>query len=510
MDPRIARRIAAASLGLAAFANILFDGAASGINLPIFVVVVVAAIAVVGPGPGDRLDWWLPIAAIAAAVPPALWTDPTTAVLDRVLVVVALLAWALAVAGVHVTRRAAEEVAALGAWSGLVVTVAAGRVVGSVNGDHGLERPAASLGRGLPVVRGLVVAVPVLAVFTLLLASADAVFSRGLELASEVVVDPVDPLRRALWIALVTWPVAGLLALARGVGSSVAAPLGLPDAATLVGDGAAATEGDGSAGPSRRRWRADALTVLVAVDALFAVFVALQVAYLFGGRDTLELTGLTYSAYARQGYFQLVAVVVLAGLLLVGVHAVAGPGRVMRAAGLALLALTAVILASAAYRLSLYQAAYGWTELRFYVTASIGWLAAAVVIAAVLLGSDRMRWLPHGLTVAAVAVTLAVSYVGPQAFVVHQNLARVVDPTLVAPGGFSGFDAEYATGLGYDTIPELVAAVDRLAPGDRAVVLRALEWRRQELDAGPGLDHWAALNLARERAREALRALPIR
>ncbi|NJD28097.1 MAG: DUF4173 domain-containing protein [Chloroflexi bacterium] len=507
MEPRIARRILAGALVLATAANLLFDGAAIGINLPIWVALAVVALGIVGPGPVDPVDSWLPVVAVAAAVPPALWTDPTIVALDRVVVLVALLAWALAVGGVRVTRRAAEEVVALGGWCGLLVAVAAARVLGSANADHGLERPVASLGRGLPVLRGLLVAAPVLAVFTLLLASADAVFSRGLELATEVVVDPVDPLRRSVWITLLAWPVAGLLAVAAGVGSTVVAPLGLGDARVVE----VAVRGDetrSAAVPWLRRWRTDALTVLVAVDLLFAVFVALQVAYLFGGRDTLELTGLTYSAYARQGYFQLVAVVVLAGLLLVGIHAVAGPGRVMRAGGLVLLGLTAVILVSAAYRLYLYQAAYGWTELRFYVAASIAWLGAAIVIAAALLVTQRMRWLPHGLAVAAVVITLGVSYLGPQAFVVHQNVARVLDPSLVAPGGFSGFDAEYAVGLGYDSVPVLVAALDRFEPADRRTVLQALEWRRQVLDDDPGFEHWAAWNVARERAREALGSLP--
>jgi hypothetical protein len=256
------------------------------------------------------------------------------------------------------------------------------------------------------------------------------------------------------------------------------------------------------------RGRAEMLTVLVAIDVLFAVFVALQVAYLFGGRDTLELTGLTYSEYARQGYFQLVAVVVLAGLLLVTAHAIAGRSRALVAAGTTLLALTAVILASAAVRLKLYQDAYGWTELRFYVAASIGWLALAVVLAALLLARDRMRWLAHGLALGGVVITLAVGVLGPQAFVNRENLARALDPTRVPPGGSSGFDAWYASSLGDDAVPDLVAALDRLPPDDRTVLLEALRRRRDELARDAGARHPGAWNLAREQARAALERLP--
>src|SRR5204862_151791 len=60
----------------------------------------------------------------------------------------------------------------------------------------------------------------------------------------------------------------------------------------------------------------EALVLLIAIDAVFALFVALQAAYLFGGLDTLSVTGMTYSDYARRGFFELVTVALLAGGLI--------------------------------------------------------------------------------------------------------------------------------------------------------------------------------------------------
>jgi hypothetical protein len=173
-----------------------------------------------------------------------------------------------------------------------------------------------------------------------------------------------------------------------------------------------------------------------------------------------------------------------------------------------LLALTGLILVSAALRLDLYQGAYGWTELRFFVAASIAWLAACVLLAIGALVADRMRWLPHGIAMSAAAVTLAVSALGPQAFVMHQNLARVVDPSLVAPGGHPGIDLSYGVSLGDDAIPDLIAALAVLPALDGSILLSQLQLRRDELEreaAAPGPLSW---NLARERAREALSHLP--
>jgi hypothetical protein len=274
---------------------------------------------------------------------------------------------------------------------------------------------------------------------------------------------------------------------------------------------AAGTEGrapTGDEGAGARSGATETFVVLLAVDVLFALFAVVQVVYLFGGRDTLEAVGMTYSDYARQGYFQLVFVVGLAGLLLLGAHELMGRTRPFVWAGLALLVLTGVILASAALRLRLYQDAYGWTELRFFVAASIAWLAAGVAITIWLVVSNRMRWVAHGLAISAVAITLAVSAVGPQAFVIRQNIARALDPGLVPPGGHTGLDVEYGLTLGDDTIPALVDALERLPPTQRGQVIWELQNRKVSLAHDDGATSPFGWNVAREQARAALERVP--
>jgi hypothetical protein len=504
VDPRIARRAIAGALIAGVLADIAFDRVALGINVPLATMAILALVTWFSPRrrPADPIDWWLAGTAVVASLGPALRTDPTVVVLDLTLVLGSLGGWSLAVAGIPVTRRIAVEVLELGLEALLAVGTGAALILARSGADDFLARRAALFCRAAPLVRGLLVALPVVGVFTVLLTSADAVFGRGLE---EILNHPVDlgeALRRAVFVLGAAWLVGGPIALA---GGALRPPLARATDAGIPGPSEA---GDAPAAAAARRGATEAMTVLVAVDALFAIFAAVQVMYLFGGADTLAAIGMTYSDYARQGYFQLVAVVALAGLLLVAVHLVVGRTRGFLISVAALLALTAVILASAALRLRLYQEAYGWTELRFYVAASIVWLAAGAVIAAALLWRDRMRWLAHGLAVSAVAITLGISALGPHAFVTHENLARVLNPALVAPGGHPGFDAAYAVTLGDDAVPELVATLDRLAPMDRIVVMRDMERRRDELGRDVGSAGWPAWNLARERAREALGGLP--
>jgi hypothetical protein len=507
VDPSIARRAVMAALVAGVGADLLFDNVALGINVPIAVVATLALVAFLGRrGPADRLDWWLPAVAMAASLGPALRTDPSVVFLDTWLAVFAIAAWSFAVSGVPVTRRAARVVAVMGIQAGIATAIGFAWLLTRVGADGTLTRGTRQLGRAAPVLRGAIIAIPVLAGFAVLLGSADAVFGHALDAALRLP-DLDDVVGRVAFAAVAAVLVAGPMTIAsgaRGLLDPVEPPL--DDAAAV-----AAVGPDASIHPvAARSGATEAVVVLVAVDVLFAAFAAIQVVYLFGGSDTLATIGLTYSDYARQGYFQLVGVVALAGLLLIGAHEVAGRRRGLVAAGLTLLVLTGVILASAALRLRVYQDAYGWTELRFFVAASIGWLAVAVVIAIALLAADRMRWIAHGLAASAVVITLLVSVIGPQSFVMLQNVARALDPALVPPDGHSGFDLDYGLTLGDDSIPALVAALDLLQPADRSNALAELWARKHDLAVDPTTTALVAWNLSRERARSALVNLPSR
>jgi hypothetical protein len=495
-------------------ADVLFDRTSLGINVPIATAAVLATVTSLGSrrGPADRLDLWLPAVALAASLGPALRTDPTVVALDIGLVAVGTAAWSIAVSGVPVTRRTATAVTLLGIRAGVVTAVALAWLVTRAGADGFFSRWSGQLGRLGPVLRGAVIAIPILAGFSLLLSSADAVFGRALDDVLHLPVDLDDAAQRAVFSIVAAGLIAGPIALATGGHGILAWARVEPDASPAAGEAGAAAAAAGELQPPRpsRAGATEALVVLFAVDVLFAAFAVVQVLYLFGGIDTLSVVGMTYSDYARQGYFQLVGVVALAGLLLLGAHEVVGRTRPFLVGALALLALTAVILASATLRLALYQGAYGWTELRFFVAASIAWLAACVALSVAMLLVDRMRWLPHALAASAVAVTLTVSALGPQAFVMRENLARIIDPSLVAPGGYAGFDVDYVLTLGDDAIPDLMASLAVLRPAERSFVIARLGRRRDELAAEAASASPLSWSWARERARAALADLPLR
>jgi hypothetical protein len=472
------------ALGLAG--QLLFFDVGLGVNFPLAIVLLLVG-GWLTRSPRGRihpLDAWLGPAAIALAAGTAVRADTTVLALDVV--------GSLALAGAALASFAGRIVVAqaLTATVGTVVT-AAGWLAGGAAPALGAARrdvPAGAfsvdrIGRGVPVLRGLLIATPIVFVFVVLLTSADAVFSRFVTDAIDV--DLGDAPGRLVVAGVVGWIAIGGLALA------AAAP---PD-----------SRARGDRLPAFRLGSTEAVTVLVAVNAVFITFVALQGAYLFGGLDTMAAAGLSYAEYARRGFFELLAVAVLATGLVIALERLVGKRepRII-GGGVALTALTGVILVSSAVRLRLYQEAYGWTELRIYVVAAIVVIGIVLVALAVSLVADRVRWIGHVAIVACLAVGLGLNVIGPVRLITEHNVARILDPNLVSEDGRPGLDEFYLTTLGDDAVPHLLRALPHLDEA-RAGYLRAdLRLRLDELRRSPGLEAWQAWNLGREAARDAL------
>ena len=470
-------------------AQYLFYRSALGINVGIASLVILAIAWRLRPTGArvDPLDRWIVPAAIVFAFLPALRVDLMLLLFDVPASLVLITMAAVSFAGVPLTRRAVDILVILG-------LVAVGRIVAGgallLAAFPDLGRPLArrSGGRIASVGMGMALAFPFLVVFALLFASADAVFSSAVNNVFDFRKWSIGELiGRALLAAAFAW-VAGGLFIVAGRRTDTTMPAVLPRLRGLLSSTAGAT-------------------TLLAIDALFVFFVGLQIAYLFGGIDTLNATGLTYSTYARRGFFELIAVAVLAGGLLFAVElVVAKRSRVYVGAALTLTLATLVIVVSAAYRMHLYQLAYGWTEQRFYAFAGIAWLGAGGGCAAVLVWRDATRWLLHAGGLIALAVAIAVHVIGPSALVARQNLERVVNPRGLPADASRALDAQYLASLGDGALPTLLEYLPRLDGSDRealgfALRLAALQGRDLSPAAVP------SFSVDRERARQALLTL---
>ena len=232
--------------------------------------------------------------------------------------------------------------------------------------------------------------------------------------------------------------------------------------------------------------------------ALFVVFVAVQATVLFGGdRHVLETAGLTYSEYARSGFWQLLVVTGLT-VIVVGVAARMAPrsttiDRVLLRTLLGLLsALTLAIVASALLRMADYEQAYGFTRRRLLVTVAELWLGALFLL--ILVAGIRLRgqWVPQAALAAAVAALLGLAVLNPDAFIAQQNVARF--------GNTGRIDVYYLRTLSADAVP----ALQKLSEPYRSCALAPITQRL----AGSRPDAWFEWNLDRHTARIQLHEHP--
>lgn len=481
-----------AALGVAG--QLLFYDVGLGVNFPIAILLLLGG-GWTARREGHRpalTDAWLAPAAVAFAGFAALRSDATLLMLD-VVTALALTGAALATfGGRDVVRQPLDSIVRTGlaaaGWAGggsVAALAGARRAVPAAQRTRERARPV------VPVLRGLLIAIPILVVFVTLFASADPIFGRTVEDLVGLDLDLGDLTGRVVLAAAIAWFATGAVAMTASNPPLPAAPSPSDVAPWRLGP-------------------TEAVTILVLVNAVFAGFVALQAAYLFGGLDTMQAIGLSYADYARRGFFELVAVAVLAVGLAVAIDRLTrsrAPSAV--GGGVLLMTLTGAVLVSSAFRMRLYQEAYGWTELRLYVLAAIVVLAVVLVAMVIGLLANGVRWIAHVTVVAGLLVGIALNVIGPVRFVTDQNVARLVEPSLVPRYGTAGLDELYLASLGDDAVPGLLRALP-LLEGERAEYLRFdLRLRLRDLRE-PRLEAWQAWNLGRETARDALESADLR
>ncbi|HEY0078119.1 MAG TPA: DUF4173 domain-containing protein [Pyrinomonadaceae bacterium] len=241
-------------------------------------------------------------------------------------------------------------------------------------------------------------------------------------------------------------------------------------------------------------------TVLGLVNLLFFCFVAVQIRYFFGGAEWVASSaGMTYSEYARRGFFELVWVAALVLPLLLASHWLLrkeNPAheRIFRGLAGVLVVLLFVIMVSAVRRMRLYQFEYGLTELRLYTTAFMLWLAVVFGwFAATVLRGRRERF-ASGALISALGLLAALHLLNPDDFIVRNNAE------LLSRG--RAFDASYAASLSADAAPALVEVLPHLNADEqrRAAATRLLDQLAETRESD-----WRSWNWSRAEARRALK-----
>ena len=467
-------------LGLAV--EILFYGHPLGINFPIWAALCAAALFIGARLEGIRPSRWelfLVIPIIYLSVMAAIRLEPLTVFLSVVGTLMLFALW------VRVFR--AGRLFDFG-WMDFAVALIAPPL-------EALFRPWATMAeawrravgekggrsRGLAILRGVLLALPVLAVFTALLAGADLVFG-----------DMVEEALRWLNIEkLLEWVGRGVVVILSAIfmlGALVIA---------LLEPGRRALHGEDKPLLTPFVGFLESTIVLGAVDLLFACFVVVQFRYLFGGKFNITVAGYTYAEYARNGFGELVWVAFLSmGLIMAlgyfGKRKSASERAWFNGLSAGLVALLGVILVSAWQRLLLYEGAYGFTELRTYTHVFIPWLALHLVVFLFLLFRGNLRHFAPFAALGSLGFVVTLSLLNVDAFIVSQNVKRFERTEEI--------DLDYLYYLTDDAVPGLVEFARTAPEGLREDLLASLACRRaMQGDRQADLD-WPSWHPAHARA----------
>ncbi len=255
-----------------------------------------------------------------------------------------------------------------------------------------------------------------------------------------------------------------------------------------------------AARPVTRTW--EWLVPVGLVIAVFVGFVVAQASAMWGGHAYVrEVTGLTYAEYVHQGFGQLTAATALT-LATIALTVRKAPHReprqrlLLRVTLGVLCVLTLAVVASALFRMSVYQQAFGFTVLRVLVDAFELWLGVVVLL--VLVAGIRWsgRWLPRAALASGAAFLLVIGLGNPEAWVAERNIERYEETGKIDTSYLASLSADAAPTI-VEGLPERMAACV-LAHARADVIVDGVPVAAD----GPG-DDLLAWNLGRARATEA-------
>jgi len=292
--------------------------------------------------------------------------------------------------------------------------------------------------RAKPIIRGVLMAIPVLVVFTALFSSADLIFAKRMNflIANLRLENLPEYLLRGFIILVIAYFFTGIIFYAakrsdntrlQEADKPILAPfLGFTETSIILGG----------------------------VLLLFSVFVLVQFQYFFFGHANITLQGFTYSEYARRGFGELVTVAVFSIMLIKGLSVISkreNDTKIKTFTGLTtgLVSMVLIILVSAFQRLYLYESAYGFSRYRTYAHVFMIWLGILLLSVVIMEVFKRQRAFANIGLIILLGFVISLNLLNVDKFIVNNNINRAVQG--------EELDNDYLSTLSNDAIPALLS-----------------------------------------------------
>jgi len=273
------------------------------------------------------------------------------------------------------------------------------------------DQASTAFGKNSPLwglLRGLVIALPIVFCFSSLLASADVVFNQKLNNFFE---DIGENVRRLTLILICAYFVIGLFLHSAsksedkkliGEEKPVIKPfLGFTESAVILGS----------------------------VSLLFLVFVIIQFQYFFGGETNIGVAGYTYSQYARRGFNELITVAFFSLVMILGLNSLAKreteiQRKVYSALSVVLVVLVMIILTSSYQRIDLGINWHGYSRLRLYPKIFLIWLGLLFITVVILEIVRRQQFFAFAALMASFGFAASLFFFNIDNAIIQRNVYR--------------------------------------------------------------------------------------
>jgi hypothetical protein len=196
-------------------------------------------------------------------------------------------------------------------------------------------------------------------------------------------------------------------------------------------------------------------TVLALLTLLFAAFIGFQFVYFFGGESFILSQGIPYAVYAREGFFQLLAVSVLVVGIVIALYRYSNMKHwLLKGLTILFILETGVILVSAVRRLMLYVEAYGLTLSRYWAFAAIDLIALGLLLLLIsIVARFEIRHVEKYGFIGFSILLSAILLINVEGVIARYNISQYM------AGRLGSFDTDYLyRDMTVDAIPSSVAA----------------------------------------------------
>ena len=238
-------------------------------------------------------------------------------------------------------------------------------------------------------------------------------------------------------------------------------------------------------------------TILVLINAVYLLFTFVQFSYLFGSIHLALPPNFTYADYARRGFFELNLVTLInLGIVLLSINLTKSGGividRITRILNSILIICTFVMLISAFFRMSMYEAVYGYTYLRILTHAFMVFIFVLLVVALFKIWRNKISLLKSYIVISIIAYMI-VNYINIDQIIVRQNIQRYYKTGQI--------DVDYLASVSYDTTPYLINLAKEKNNNVASKIVENLKHQKEAL-----LDNtsWQSFNISESRARRML------